>query len=144
MHRHAMSASILALVTLATACGSEGKASPSNAAALSTPGVETPAPGGRIHTVDMVTDGEGNIFGPEELTVRSGDVVRFVLKTGVHNVNFVADSNPGAATLPTATPYLQIPGQTYDIKIDLPPGRYYYHCDPHALLGMIGYLVVEP
>jgi plastocyanin len=32
----------------------------------------------------------------------------------------------------------QLPGQTYDVKVQSPPGRYFYQCDPHALLGMVG------
>jgi plastocyanin len=58
-------------------------------------------------------------------------------------VNFVADSNPGKTGLPPASPLLQLPGQTHDIKVTWAPGRYYFHCDPHALLGMKGWLEVE-
>ena len=32
---------------------------------------------------------------------------------------------------------------TYDIAVDFKPGHYYFQCDPHALLGMIGRLEVE-
>jgi plastocyanin len=39
---------------------------------------------------------------------------------------------------------LQLPGQTHDVLVDLPAGKsYYFHCDPHALLGMIGQLTVK-
>ena len=31
--------------------------------------------------------------------VHRGDVIRFVLKSGVHNVHFLADSNPGKNNL---------------------------------------------
>jgi plastocyanin len=70
-------------------------------------------------------------------------VVRFTLGTGVHNVHFLADSNPGKQGLPPASDMLQIPGQTYDLKVTLAPGTYYYQCDPHALLGMKGHLTVK-
>lgn len=31
-----------------------------------------------------------------------------------------------------------MPGDTYDLKVTLQPGNYYFRCDPHALLGMKG------
>jgi plastocyanin len=136
----------IASVLLAmAACGGDRQApDASSGAQPTTPGVATPDPGGSIITVDMVTDGEGNYFEPADFSVRRGDVVRFVLRSGVHNARFVPDSNPGRNRLPPETSYLQLPGQTYDIKIDVDPGTYYYHCDPHALLGMIGHLTVTP
>ncbi|MEW5916753.1 MAG: plastocyanin/azurin family copper-binding protein, partial [Gemmatimonadota bacterium] len=75
--------------------------------------------------------------------VHQGDVIRFTLVSGVHNANFLPDSNPGRQNLPAASPLLQVPGQTYDIAVNFPPGRYYFQCDPHALLGMIGRVQVE-
>jgi plastocyanin len=38
---------------------------------------------------------------------------------------------------------LQAPGQTEDVKVIWDPGTYYFQCDPHVLLGMIGHLVVR-
>jgi len=69
--------------------------------------------------------------------------VRFVLKSGVHNINFLADSNPGKTGLPAASDMLQLPDQTYDLKVTFPEGHYYFQCDPHAALGMTGDLEVE-
>jgi plastocyanin len=70
-------------------------------------------------------------------------VIRFTLKSGVHNVNFLADSNPGAKGLPGPSDMLQLPGQTYDVKVSFAPGRYYFQCDPHVALGMKGRVRVE-
>jgi plastocyanin len=106
-------------------------------------GVLTPDPGGKVITVEMETDGMGNFFEPAEFEANQGDVIRFMLVTGVHNANFLPDSNPPGTTLPPATPLLQLPGQTYDVKVEMAPGRYYFQCDPHALLGMIGYVTVK-
>ena len=131
-----------ALLLAACSPGEQGSASAATPAASKTPGVETPAPGGKVVTIEMVTDGEGNYFAPADVTVRRGDVLRFTLKSGVHNASFVEDKNPGITGLPASTPFLQLPGQTYDVRIDLPPGTYYYHCDPHALLSMIGHITV--
>ena len=143
--RHATLLRLIPGVLLLAACsaGEQGSANAATpAAASTTPGVETPAPGGQIVTIEMVTDGEGNYFAPAEVTVKRGDVLRFTLKSGVHNVSFVEEKNPGITGLPASTPFLQLPGQTYDIEIDMAPGTYYYHCDPHALLGMIGHVTV--
>jgi plastocyanin len=38
---------------------------------------------------------------------------------------------------------LQIPGQTYDLKVALEPGVYYFQCDPHAALGVKGRVKIE-
>lgn len=61
----------------------------------------------------------------------------------MHNVHFLPDSNAGKAALPPASDMLQMPGQTYDVNVSFEPGRYYFQCDPHALLGMKGHLKVE-
>jgi plastocyanin len=89
-----------------------------------------------------MVSGRGELFEPADLTVRQGDVVRFVLRSGVHNASFPANKNPAGVKLPASTPYLQAPGQTADIVIDMPPGEYFYHCDPHAALGMVGTITV--
>lgn len=101
-----------------------------------------PDPGRQAITVEMVTDEKGNYFSPAELTATEGDVVRFTLKAGVHNVNFLADSNAARKGLPAPSELLQLPGQTFDVKIALEEGRYYFQCDPHVALGMLGYLRV--
>ena len=104
----------------------------------------TPDPGRKIIVVQMLTDEQGNNrFDPAEVEARPGDVVRYTLKTGVHNANFLSDSNSIKTGLPPATPLLQLPGQTIDVKVTMPAGKYYFHCDPHALLGMKGRLEVE-
>lgn len=137
---------VAALATLA--CGSDEPVSQTDAgaaevvqpAAAAAPAVE---PTGTVIEVKMVTDGEGNYFEPAEITAQRGDVLRFVLVSGVHNVSFPADRNPGKAGLPEAGPYLQLPGQTYDYTVGLNAGEYEFVCDPHAALGMIGTLTVE-
>lgn len=34
----------------------------------------------------------------------------------------------------------KLPRQTLDIPVKFPEGRYYFQCDPHAVLGMKGHL----
>lgn len=93
--------------------------------------------------VEAWTDGAGNYFKPNEIEAHQGDVVRYVLKVGVHNVHFLPDSNAIKTGLPAASELLQLPGQTYDVPVTMQPGRYYFQCDPHAALGMKGHLKVE-
>jgi plastocyanin len=97
---------------------------------------------GTVIEVKMVSGGNGELFTPADITAQRGDVIRFVLEAGVHNVAFPADKNPAGVTLPAASAYLQIPGQKHDVIVDMPAGVYNYHCDPHAVLGMVGTLTV--
>ena len=93
--------------------------------------------------IEAWTDGTGNYFKPKEIEAHPGDVLRFVLKVGVHNVHFLPDSNKIKTGLPPASDMLQLPGQTYDLVVSMAPGDYYFQCDPHAALGMTGELEVE-
>jgi len=104
----------------------------------------TPDAGGKVIEVHLLTDEQGNNkFEPKEIEAHQGDVIRFSLKTGVHNVDFLADSNTIKTGLPGASALLQLPGQAVDLKVTLSPGKYYFQCDPHAALGMKGRLEVE-
>jgi plastocyanin len=141
-----------AAVWLCTACGEReehAKADTHTAASPGTPSATagsplTPAPGRKVITIEMTTDAQGNNkFSPNDFEAHQGDVLRFTLGSGVHNVHFLADSNRTLTNPPPASPLLQLPGQTYDIAVDFPEGRYYFQCDPHALLGMVGHLKVE-
>ena len=102
-----------------------------------------PAPTGTVIEIKAITDDQGNRFEPADIEARPGDVLRIVLVTGVHNINFLPDSNPGKSGLPAASDLLQLPGQTLDIPVTFAPGHYYFQCDPHAALGMVGRLEVE-
>ena len=93
--------------------------------------------------IETWTDGTGNYFKPNKIEAHPGDVLRYVLKQGVHNVHFLPDSNTIKTGLPPASELLQLPGQTYDLVVSMAPGHYYFQCDPHAALGMKGSLEVE-
>lgn len=145
---HYRFASAFAALVAVTACGGNkptadtpAHTTPASAAA----GPQTPDAGGKVITVEAASDENGNYFSPRNVEAKVGDVVRFTLKTGVHNVHFLPDSNPGRTGLPEASELLQLPGQTYDVKIAGPfsaGNTYYFQCDPHALLGMVGHLTV--
>ena len=127
---------------------SEGaqQAAPPPAASASTAFGEnlTPDAGGKVIEVHLLTDDQGNNkFEPNQIEAHQGDVIRYTLKTGVHNVHFLPDSNTIKTGLPEASALLQLPGQTIDLKVTLAPGKYYFQCDPHAALGMRAHLEVE-
>jgi plastocyanin len=148
MSRITYSSLLISCAAVLVACGgSEQKVDTTPAAtpAAQVPGGPlTPAPGGKVIIIEMVTDEQGvNKFVPNEIEAHQGDVLRFTLVSGVHNANFLPDSNRAAQNLPAASPLLQLPGQTYDFAVNFKPGHYYFQCDPHALLGMIGRLEVE-
>ena len=141
-----------AAIAVLTACRGESAPSTEKAAQPSAPsaaatapsGPLTPDPGGKVITVELYTDANGNYFKPSEIHANRGDVVRYTLKVGVHNVHFLADSNAGKTGYPPLpSDFLQLPGQTYDVAVKMPAGTYYFQCDPHAALGMKGRLVVE-
>ena len=134
------------------ACGKGGEKPADQTAAPAA----APAPTGETHEVAMDFDGKKGTFTPAELTIKSGDVVRFVVKTGPpHNVAFSADSIPaGAAEVlgkamaetmgPLTGPMKVGIGETYDISFaGAPVGVYKFHCTPHLPFGMVGTLTVQ-
>jgi plastocyanin len=140
---------VLAALLATAACGGKDRAGDSDdsPAAPSTTAAPPAAPAakqtGKTIVVELYTDEKGNYFKPNRFEVHRGDMIRFTLMSGVHNVHFLADSNPGKKDLPPMSEFLQLPGQTYDYVVSLAPGKYYFQCDPHALLGMIGHIEVE-
>ena len=155
IRKHFVRVAAIAIVasTLVACPGDKGAAGGESATATSTATAgggatagseQTPDAGGKVVTVKMITDGTSNRFEPANFEVHPGDVIRYVLEVGVHNVHFLADSNPNLTGFPTApSDMLQLPGQTYDVKVTWAPGSYYYQCDPHAALGMVGRVEVE-
>jgi plastocyanin len=152
-----MSLRVLAAVTsaviLLTACakGEKGTAGGDSSQAASTPSASatspgspaTPAPGRKVIVVELASNEKGNFFEPNEIEAKRGDVIRYTVKIGVHNVHFLPDSNTVKMGLPPASDMLQLPGQTYDLLVNFEPGTYYFQCDPHVALGMKGHLKVE-
>ena len=130
------------------ACGSQdASAAATEGAAVgvatASEGASSPAPEGRVVEVKMVTSGAQNYFEPADFTVSRGDVVRFVLDSGLHNVSFPAAQNPGMVNLPGPSPFMQRAGEVYELMVNLAPGSYHYQCDPHIMMGMVGRMTVE-
>ena len=148
MHRNHMGM-VLAVVSAISlgACSGEKKETPGkeageNAGGTTGAGPATAATGDTV-IIEMWTDATGNYFKPNKIEAERGDVLRYVLKAGVHNVHFLPDSNTIKTGLPPAAELLQLPEQTYDLVVSMAPGHYYFQCDPHAALGMKGKLEVE-
>ena len=134
----------LAFIGAVAACSKGDKASGDEATSPSAAATSSgPAAGGKTIEVKLITDDAGSRFEPNKLEAHQGDVIKFVLQVGVHNVHFLPDSNPGKKGLPPVSEFLQLPGQTYDLVVNFDEGHYYFQCDPHAALGMVGKLEVE-
>ena len=141
--QRAMFVAGLAFIGAVGACSKSDKPASDEAAPATAAAPGGPAAGGKVIEVKLITDDNGNRFEPNKIEAHKGDVIRYTLGIGVHNVHFLPDSNPGKSGLPPASEMLQLPGQTYDLPVTFAPGKYYFQCDPHALLGMTGHLEVE-
>jgi plastocyanin len=137
-------AALIVAALLFAACGDGGPATVGNEGSAATTKAAASVPlTGNVIEVRMISEpGRGEIFEPADLTVRRGDVVRFVLASGVHNARFPAEKNPAGVELPPESPYMQLPGQKFEFTVTQPPGKYNYHCDPHVMLGMVGTMTV--
>jgi plastocyanin len=148
MNRFLYGTVALPALLIAAACNEDKKQSTEHEREQPVPtasrtGASDVKPTGRNIVVELYTDEKGNYFKPNKFEVHRGDKITFTLMSGVHNVNFLPDSNPGKRGLPAPSEFLQLPGQTWEYVVALAPGKYFFQCDPHALLGMIGYLEVE-
>ena len=151
------------------ACGGgENKGTTTDSAAQATstaPAATTPAPGGAAaaapitgttHEVKMVGDDKGYRFEPANITVKTGDGIKFVMVSGgPHNVAFDPATVPAAAkTQLTAnmpqqiselsSPMMMNPNESYTISFaGVPAGQYPYHCTPHLAMNMKGVITVQ-
>jgi plastocyanin len=119
-------------------------------------GDAAPAAGGTTHDVNMVLEGSSYKYVPDQLTIKSGDVVRFHnVSGGPHNVSFWADSIPGGAAdaLKAGMPDQMAPlegslltevNAVYTVNFaKAPAGEYKFYCLPHLALGMKGKLTIQ-
>jgi plastocyanin len=154
-----MTSMVAGLAVILAACGGEKKTQDQPAAGESAgaaPTAAAPAATGKTHDVNMVLDGSKYKYDPDNLTIASGDVVRFHNKSGgPHNVSFWADSIPsGAADVlkknmpnqmaPLEGPLFTEPDAVYEVSFaGAPKGDYKFYCLPHLALGMKGKLTVN-
>lgn len=152
----AMMAAGVALVLVACGGkgGEQGAADTTAAAPAAQPAA--PAASGATHEVAMEFDGKTGKFVPDQLTIKSGDAVNFVVKSGPpHNVAFWPESIPSGAdaALNAGMPETMAPltgpmkvgmGETYTVNFaNAPAGTYKYYCTPHLPFGMHATITVE-
>jgi plastocyanin len=139
---------VLVALTI-TACGGGSSNERQSAGAQGGEGAKSVAanpsvkPTGNKVDINMITDSKGERYDPVDVKVDRGDSLRFLLQSGVHNVHFLPAKNPPGVKLPPMSEYLQLPGQKISYLVDFPAGRYYFQCDIHLLLGMVGYVTVD-
>lgn len=134
----------------ANASGAATTTTPSSGAVAKVPAT------GATHNVNMVGDDKGYRFEPANLTIKSGDAVKFIMVTGgPHNVAFdpatvppdskaQLDANMDQKMSELSSPLLMNPGESYVISFGgVKPGVYPFHCTPHLAMGMKGVLTVQ-
>jgi plastocyanin len=145
------------------------KVAPSPGAAAPAPTTGAPAPAapaaggatkvaatGATHEVKMIGDDKGYRFDPANLTIKSGDAVRFTMVSGgPHNVAFdpatipadskaQLDANMDQKLSELSSPMLMNPDEHYVISFGgIKPGVYPFHCTPHLAMGMKGVITVQ-
>jgi plastocyanin len=112
---------------------------------------------GTTHEVKMLGDAKGYRFEPANLTIKSGDGIKFtVVGGGPHNVAFdpatipadqkaQVDANMGTEKMGELSSVLKTnPGESVTISFgNVKAGKYPYHCTPHLALGMKGEITVQ-
>lgn len=167
---------LLAGAAVLGACGGENKSAtdtaaanaaattPATPAATTPAATTTPAAGaaaaapatGTTHEVKMIGDATGYKFEPANITVKSGDAIKYVMVTGgPHNVAFTGvtdaavkaqlDANmPGQHMGELSGPMLMQPNEAYVVSFaKIPAGKYEYNCVPHAAMNMKGTVTVQ-
>lgn len=79
-------------------------------------------------------------FSPKNLTITAGDEVVWTNSSGSHNVDGETGTFPSN---PVSFGNSIGVGWTYKFTFNT-PGTYNYQCDPHAAMGMVGQIVVNP
>ena len=112
---------------------------------------------GTTHEVKMVGDAKGYRFEPANITVKSGDGIKFNLVSGgPHNVAFDAASVPadvkaqlnanlGPDKLADLSSAMKMnPGESITVSFgNIKAGTYPYNCTPHLAMGMKGVITVQ-
>jgi plastocyanin len=160
---------LLAGAAMLGACGGGGEKAPGADTAAKAPEAPasaptTSAPGavakiaatGQTHEVKMYGDDKGYRFDPANLTIKSGDAVKFIMVSGgPHNVAFdpatvPADSkaqlnaNMDQQMAELQSPLMINPNEAYTVSFGgIKPGQYPFHCVPHLAMNMKGVITVQ-
>lgn len=112
---------------------------------------------GTTHEVRMIGDDKGYRFEPANLTIKSGDAVKFIAISGFpHNVAFSAtglaadvkaqlDANFGSNRMAelTSNMYMTANESATISFANIPAGKYEFNCTPHLAMGMKGVITVQ-
>ena len=160
---------LLAGAAVLGACGGGEKKADSTAATTPPPGAApAPAPGatagavapmpatGDTVTIKMIGDDKGYRFDPANVTIKSGQAVKWVMISGgPHNVAFdpattpadskaQLDANMDNKLSELSSPMLMNPNEKYTISFGgVKPGVYPFHCTPHLAMNMKGTITVQ-
>jgi plastocyanin len=160
---------LLASATLVGACGG-GDNKPKDtanapAATAAPPAAPAPAAGavakipatGKTVEMKMIGDDKGYRFEPADITIKTGDAVKFVMVAGgPHNVSFdpsdpaiaaskaQLDANMDSKVGELMGPNLMNPNEEYIVSFGgVKPGKYEVHCTPHLAMNMKGTITVQ-
>lgn len=133
---------LMAVVLVGTGCASTTDTTEESTTGTETAetvsGDETTTEEESTNTVTTV----GNTFSPSEMTISAGDSVTFELG-GSHNVVEVSKETYEAQGKEALEGGFSVDfGATETVTFD-EPGTYYYVCEPHAAMGMVGMITVE-
>ena len=93
-----------------------------------------------VKTVQVKTS--GTTFSPNEITINVGDSVKFTTG-GSHNAVEVTEADWDAGKKTAKEGGFNVGfGETKTVTFDT-PGTYYYVCQPHAVIGMKGKVIVN-
>ncbi|HLE55670.1 MAG TPA: plastocyanin/azurin family copper-binding protein [Rhodothermia bacterium] len=112
---------------------------------------------GTTHEVKMVGDAKGYRFEPANITIKSGDGIRFTtVSGGPHNVAFdpatipadskaQLDANMGPDKIGELSSALKMnPGESVMISFgNIKAGTYPFNCTPHLAMGMKGVITIQ-
>ena len=152
---------LVASVFTLAACGGKSESAPAAEETAAAPAVETaPAAAaavtGTTHEIKMIGDEKGYRFEPANLTVKTGDAVKYVFVSGgPHNVAFEGttlsadvkkqlDANFSAKMAELSSNMMLNAGESVTISFaGIPAGKYPYNCTPHLAMNMKGVITVE-
>jgi len=164
-HVFAVAATALAVGACAGGDNAANNASTTDTAAVAPAATTTSAPvaagtaapiTGTTHEVKMTGDAQGYRFEPANITVKTGDGIKFITVTGgPHNVAFDAatvpadvkgqlDANISEKMGELSSAMKMNAGETITVSFgNIKAGTYPIHCVPHLAMGMKGVVTVQ-
>ena len=157
---------VASAVVLGACSGGDKSGTTTDSATTAAPTTNTAAPAtgtvakapatGKVWEVKMIGDGTTYKFEPADITIKSGDAIKFIMVSGgPHNVAFdpttvpaeskaQLDGNMDQKMAELSSPLLMNPNEAYVVSFGgVKPGSYPFHCTPHLAMGMKGTITVQ-